>query len=250
MSNTGPDSKSEPQFKFETTADGSRTVRIGAGENVSEAMHSLKGAFSETAYIYGHAVETCLNRGFATNVMSMGLGLGYVELLSAGLFLKHGREFDGRGESFEIVPELRTWFRAWLLGIDVVPDEFAQTYQDIAERVSRQVDVPTTRIFKYLAGLVRDGRWKISSELSAQTVFGDRFGCICFDAFSSKTTPSLWTEEFLNDFFSRSAAPGCVLSTYACTGALKRSLRAQGFDVQIREGFSSKRDSTFAVREP
>jgi tRNA U34 5-methylaminomethyl-2-thiouridine-forming methyltransferase MnmC len=39
-----------------------------------------------------------------------------------------------------------------------------------------------------------------------------------------------------------------VLSTYACTGHLKRALIAAGFKLEIREGYASKRDSTLAYR--
>ena len=79
------------EYAFEATEDGSQTLRLGLGEGASEAMHSLRGAFSETDYIYGEALRAALTRGWPLNVLSMGLGLGYVELLSAALFAKMGR---------------------------------------------------------------------------------------------------------------------------------------------------------------
>lgn len=249
------------------TADGSPTVRIGAEdrepETASEAMHSLKGAFSETVYIYGTALVTALEnfeRGFPPRVLSLGLGLGYVELLAAGLILKRNQNFTSgsvresflasvQGESFESIPQLRDWFVNWLAGHGETPEEFTRIYDHILQRTAQEVGIPAPMIKTSLASWVMTGQWRIRAALEAHTEFSNRFGCICFDAFSSKTSPELWTEAFLIDFLARACAEKCVLSTYACTGALKRGLRTSGFEITIREGFSSKRDSTFAVRK-
>lgn len=249
------------EYLFIKTEDGSPTVRLGPTRDESsssEAMHSLKGAFSETVYIYGTAIQLMLDEGMTPRVLSLGLGLGYVELLATGLALKQAKSLsqDAQaalldsfgGESFELVPELRAWFTAWVYGEGDVPAEFRLTYDEILNRTATETSVEATKIRETLAGLVRDGRWKIREALTADTAFTTDFGCICFDAFSSKTSPELWSEEFLLKFFAQVCAPRCVLSTYACTGALKRSLKASGFELTIREGFSSKRDSTFAVR--
>ena len=240
----------ETMFAFIRTEDGSPTLRLQGNEPgaLSEAMHSLKGAFSETVYIYGTAIETTLDLGLEPSVLSMGLGLGYVELLATGLALKSGARTWG-GESYEIVPELRDYFAKWVEGKDDVPAEFVAVYDEILERTARHCGIaePAAVRSAFASSLAR-GDWKIREALSGDTVFSRRFNCICFDAFSSKSTPDLWSEAFLGDFLARSAESSCVLATYACTGALKRSLRAAGFELQIREGFSSKRDSTFAVR--
>jgi hypothetical protein len=323
------------EFTFLATEDQSPTVRIGTSENPSEAMHSLKGAFSETVYIYGTAIDTCLQRAStsgsqngnqgiqestapetvrpvnqaAPHILSLGLGLGYVELLAAGLILKQAHKLTeqgtaginenfaanlaaeallqgARGESFELLEPLRDWFTSWLLGtgtdsgtgtgtskntdhsahadrashmddradyLDCAkatpPVEFIHAYDEILKRTSQYTEIDPDKIRSYLATMLRDGRWKIRGALDSNTQFEPRsFNCICFDAFSSKTSPELWSEDFLQQFFEKTCAETCVLSTYACTGALKRSLRSAGFEVTIREGYSSKRDSTFAVR--
>lgn len=236
-------------FHFITTEDGSPSLRLGKTESLSEAMHSLKGAFSETRYIYGTAISRAIEEGFEPRVLSMGLGLGYVELLAAAHAASDSRWKSFGGESFEIVAELRDYFLTWLDGNDV-PTEFRVTYDEIESLTGRALGLPDGAAKSTLAEAHRDGRWRFRDALKPSTEFEGKFGVICFDAFSSKTTPELWSEDFLTAFLSKTAAPGCVLSTYACTGALKRSLRGAGFDVTIREGFSSKRDSTFAVRTP
>jgi hypothetical protein len=239
-------------FSFILTADGSPTVRIGAEEsNQSEAMHSLKGAFSETVYIYGDAVKFALNKKFEPfRVLSIGLGMGYIELLTVAIAISRDAMELLSGESFEIVPELRDYFRGWVLSQPGIPQDFVAAYEDILSRTAQETGVEAELIRKTLGLMLEDERWLLRGALESTTEFKERFSCICFDAFSSKSTPDLWTEEFLDDLFSQVCAPGCVLSTYACTGKLKRSLRKAGFTLNIREGFSSKRDSTFASREP
>jgi len=241
------------KFIFEPTADGSPTVRIVASPaqgTLSEAMHSLKGAFSETAYIYGEAIETTFTRGFSPTVLSMGLGLGYIELLAAGLFLKNDALAGARGVSYEIIPELRDWFQDWLLEGEKsdIPNDFQKAYTEILRRVAMHVGRSASDVRQALKAMVRERRWLFAEALGVHTVFEQRFACVCFDAFSSKTNPDLWSEEFLRSFLENATEENCVLSTYACTGTLKRALRESGFDLDVRMGFANKRDSTFAVR--
>jgi hypothetical protein len=245
-------------FQFLPTQDGSPTLRLTSNSAATnapeltsepESMHSFRGAFSETIYIYGAAIERCLRDGLHPRVLSLGLGLGYVELLACALWLRDAPEVDFGGESFELIPELRDYFRGWVSGEkDQVPPEFVAAYDQILALTAHETGIEGAKIRDHLYKLLGTGRWTLSEALTADTPISGEFGCLCFDAFSSKTSPDLWTEEFLNGFFEKVAAPGCVLSTYACTGALKRTLRAHGFDVTIRQGFASKRDSTFAVR--
>jgi S-adenosyl-L-methionine-dependent methyltransferase len=242
--------KDHLDFLFVVTQDGSPTLRLTSPEGESESMHSLRGAFSETVYIYGAAIERCLKERFEPRILSLGLGLGYVELLAVALQLRDAPTSEFGGESFELLPELREFFYSWTLGeLEKVPADFVRAYDEILDFTARATGIESSRIRSQLAELLKTGRWVLSGPLDAKTEVHGPFGCLCFDAFSSKTSPDLWTEEFLDQFFAKVAAPGCVLSTYACTGALKRTLKANRFDVTIRAGFGSKRDSTFAVRE-
>lgn len=252
-------------FLIESTADGSPTARIGD----SETMHSFRGAFSETLYIYGSALdrflalEPAMARSECPRVLSLGLGLGYVEILSAAHALQHG--YPLRGRSFELVPELIHGFRTWLLapqetvettqGSPVIPlsiyDQIlARTAQAFYLQSATHLDAGelALAIRQRLAAAVACGDWILDGPLTSSTDFSQSFHIIAFDAFSSKTTPELWSREFLDPFLARACSPVCVLSTYACTGHLKRALTAAGFTLEIREGYASKRDSTLAVR--
>jgi hypothetical protein len=244
-----------PKFTFLQTRDLSPSLRIGEGDTSSEAMHSPRGAFSETVYIYGAAIEMALEKKFRPRVLSLGLGIGYNELLATALFLKHAPSSSGLlnevgGESFELLPELRQWFVNWIQKEGEVPLEFTSTYNTILSLTAAETGIAADEITDLFCTMLQEERWLVSGALDTQTEFLEQFGAICFDPFSSKSSPELWNEEFLTKFFNQAAAPGCVVSTYACTGALKRALRATGFELNIRHGFATKRDSTFACRTP
>lgn len=259
------------QFTFIETDDGSPTLRILNSHSIdqtpcstsphlqsSEAMHSLRGAFAETCYIYGSAIEYCLLNDFPPKILSLGLGLGYVEILSAGLILKHVDRMEShiqktfmeqvRGLSFELVPQLRQWFVDWLNDSESCPVEFKLAYNDILTRTSLHVDFEATKIKIFLKQLITSQAWEIQAALGETTLFTERFACICFDAFSSNSSPDLWSASFLTSFLSNACTEQAILSTYACTGNLKRTLKTLGFAILPKNGFSGKRESTLAIR--
>lgn len=234
------------------TADGSYTARSMApsiDSRESETMHSLRGAFGETVYIYGEAYSLALELAPNPRVLSLGLGLGFVELVSAAQSLKKSSKLCG--ESFEFDELLTENFRAWLNGKydEMKFPELRTAYDDALTRSAAWADTSTDKVKMCLANAIQCGDWTLSGPLTSDTRFSERFDCVAFDAFSSKSTPDLWTRDFLDFFLKDACAENCVLSTYACTGHLKRALVDAGFALQIREGFASKRDSTLAIRK-
>lgn len=238
-------------FEVVVTADGSLTARFGDGET----MHSLRGAFNETVYIYGTALDRAItllaegvsvtNANLTPRTLSLGLGLGYVEMLATAYAIKAGG--TPHGESFELVDDLTNSFKAWL---DEMPEVLVphSLYDDVATRTCELTGVSVTEIRTTLADAVQRDQWRLRPALTPETGFTDKFQCVAFDAFSSKSTPELWSREFLDMFLKTACDTPCVLSTYACTGHLKRALTDAGFKLEIREGYASKRDSTLATR--
>lgn len=239
-------------FEIITTADGSLTARFGD----NETMHSLRGAFSETVYIYGTALDQASlalsgsgGQTLLTPVMprtlSLGLGLGYVEMLASAYAVRTNEK--PKGESFELVDALSESFKAWVFRKpeQLVPHSL---YNDVARRTEDVTGVSIEALRGGLAASIEDGTWILRPALTIDTVFEQKFSCVAFDAFSSKSTPELWSREFLDRFLETACEPICVLSTYACTGHLKRALVDAGFTLEIREGYASKRDSTLARR--
>jgi tRNA U34 5-methylaminomethyl-2-thiouridine-forming methyltransferase MnmC len=150
-----------------------------------------------------------------------------------------------------LIDALREHFINWLYDQPEQDPAFKQAYDWILEGTSRVLVPGThvpTEVKTFLRSMIESGSWKLEGPLSSATKIEEPFGCICFDAFSSKTSPDLWSEEFLKTFLTQASDEPCVLSTYACTGTLKRALNHAGFALTIRAGFANKRDSTFAVK--
>lgn len=228
------------EFKKLTTADGSPTSSLPP---TWEPMHSLEGAFSETQYIYQPTVELAFNHCPSPAFLSLGLGLGYNEVLIACESLVQKKQ-PAFVRSFELVPELRNYFTAWIQR-DSSP--LNPVYDQIANLYAHKYQLSETEILEQLKNFLAKGILSIEGPINLQTDLSLTNG-ILFDAFCAKTSPELWTAEFLHNFFKRTAGSPCYMSTYACTGELRRSLTAAGFTVEKRKGFASKRDSTTAKK--
>ena len=237
-----------PQSRYEilTTKDESPTL-LDRGGPIPEAMHHSGGAWSESLYIYDEA----LSRRIASfpdhplRVLSLGLGLGYNELILAA-HAENQQIQVTQLWSFESEKLLQSNFTAWL---DSRPSEFAPLYEQIQTRC--QTRWPRCRPQSFLRNLSQQGllhwpgplteNFPSSSEIRANLIF--------FDAFSKSHTAWLWEENFLNRFLQTYCDDRCVFASYARTGSLKRALEKQGFSIDERSGFHGKRNSTLAVRD-
>ena len=222
-------------YQLLLTEDQSPTLRSLKLSN-QETMHHRGGAYSEAQMIYGNPLRHALNKG-AKSVLSMGLGLGYNELLVASEAIKKDHQ-SIQLLSFESDPFLVEQF------LEFLSTKTSDPYLQIAKRFDENIE----KMCQWLIQAKQSGNWVIKGALTNQTHFEQGYEVIFYDAFSSKSSSELWSEDFLNHFLKNATAQKCVFTTYACTGALKRALKNQGFQVTIREGFQSKRDSTLAER--
>lgn len=222
-------------YELVITEDGSPSLKWAD----KEIMHHKGGAYSETFEIYGGPIRETLKQGF-NSFVSVGLGLGYNELMVASEAIKFGIP-NVRILSYESDDFLKNQFLNFLA---------ARNNDQIFKTISEFFEVPFKLIADFLLDHKQRNLWELQGALNSDSICADSYHCILYDAFSSKTSPELWSEEFLNSFLKKSADSSfCLFSTYACTGALKRALKSQGFDVQLREGFHGKRNSTLGVRK-
>ncbi len=195
-----------------------------------ESMHHTASAAGETEYIYGEAIR----RGIAKDIQNLnflvvGLGLGYIEILISS------KVTGCQIQSFESDPDLRQNFLNWVNG---------KTDFEIYNQVCRSLKLSPDLI----RSQIKSNELFLNAELNLQTTFKVKSHIICFDAFSKKTSESLWTEEFLNYFLINACDHDCIFVTYSCTSLLKRVLPEHGFVLIPKLGFEGKRDSTLAVR--
>jgi tRNA U34 5-methylaminomethyl-2-thiouridine-forming methyltransferase MnmC len=260
---------SEAQFTLEglecillRTADGSHSLRYctDPGKQWTEPMHSSKGAWSETLHVYEPALVHALARTKACTpfaIASIGLGLGYNELLAAAISLQQRRRpEDVLIYSFESEPALRHAFEArFQLGKSMaLPQALNAAYDEILHRISVHTAISEADLLAYVHSLFALKNFQLlgaidTSALRNLSLTEERCGCILFDAFSPESSPDLWDEELLTQMVTSLCARTCIFASYASRTGLKKILRAQGFKLEKVGGFAGKRERTFASRE-
>lgn len=235
-------------FKVENTSDNSPTLRILSTENMdfsAESMHHSGGAYSETNLIYGTPIKQTFKYIPRPFFISVGLGLGYVELVIAAESILAKKDFSLL--TYESVPELITFFSEWLNDSSQISIDVKVVYDLILNHITQDLNIQK-QLKDILKQKLVDKTWAINKQLSAENIVKVEANCVCYDAFSSKTNPELWDENFLDSFVYQSTQINCLFSTYASKGTLKRALKKNNFLVLNREGFMGKRNSTLAFR--
>lgn len=233
-------------WRLTATADGSPSLvyvsPLPDEASREEGMHHRGGALSETQYIYGPVADYVFAHvpPRAAQFVSLGLGLGYNEILIASRALAGGVS-DYCIASYEMDPWLRRCFEAWVFGNGDSP--LTPVYEQIATGFFENAAVVRGELARLLAakGLLLFGALHEAKQLPEE-IHG-----YCWDAFSRKTSPELWDENFLVRCFAKASPQGSCLSTYASIGSLKRALIKSGFHLETREGFSGKKQSTWAI---
>lgn len=77
--------------------------------------------------------------------------------------------------------------------------------------------------------------------------FTETFDVIYFDAFAPTAQPELWETPVMAIMY-RSLKPGGVMTTYCAKGAVKRTLKALGFEIEALPGPPGKREMTRAIK--
>ncbi len=244
---------SEIGFSLEKTKDGSPTLRRPTPTRpdfeTGQSMHHSGGAWEETLYIYKPVTDWVKEQDLPeSRFLSVGLGLGYVELLVAREFMDLSQNRSLQLQSFEIVPELTEYFISWIFDRPLHP-EVKETYDQIGNFVFNSNFENLKRGQQFLADLYEKKMWRVDGALEHSQTSTPHFHGLMYDAFSRAVSPDLWTPEFLTNFLHQWASPQVCLGTFSCTGDLKRTLKKEGFDLQIRMGFQSKRNCTLAFRK-
>lgn len=206
-------------------------------DSPGEPMHSKKGAFSESDYIYSQGCQLYIDKNPNLNhykAVSVGLGLGYNELLIAYKFI------DLNDGSFQIYSYEKESF-------------LVEAFRKRVERPSKYPafwkpfeKAPKTQLLKIQKVILDETVYcgEIHKE-NLNPFFGSVL--VCFDAYSSKTNGDLWDENFLNRML-KDTHLGSVLCTYAATGSLNRALKNNSYTNIHKKGFKGKRQSTCAFK--
>jgi len=227
------------EYREIKTGDGSPTLSTAPSW---KRMHADEGAFSERQYLYRPLVEKVFEAVREPVFLSLGLGIGYNELLIAFEALKRGRT-PALIVSYETVGFLKDDFTAWLRD---EPAGLSPVYERIVSFYSDHYAQGSAAAKSLLLGLMEENRFRLLG--AAQAGEHTPSHGILFDVFCPKTCPELWAPEFLEVFFNQAAATPCFVSTHACNRLLKRALKKNGFALTIRQGFGRKWESLWAQR--
>lgn len=244
------------------TEDGSPTYRQLTADG-AEDMHNSSGAFSETLIIYGPVVVASFQQalqardGEGPNFMSLGLGLGYNEVLIACQAIVALKNYkDSMGEVLRWTChsyEKENWLIQDLLaylGDELTPEKHF-IYQKIFSLFAAHFAIPEEKIRKEMAKAYKEGRWTIESAFHYQLPQRRlRFHAYLWDAFSRKTDPDLWEIVKLENYLKATQAPSSFFSTYACFRDLKTALSLGNFNWKIRKAQTRKRESLIAWTQP
>ncbi len=241
-------SDSQMKYMFYKTKDGSPSVSMGNEYSRTELMHSTDGAFSETLYLYEPIVEFVANQCSNYTFLSVGLGLGYVEMMIVGYFLKQGI-FDKdrfRIFSYEKDGSLKSFFYSFFLG-DKVPNLFYDTYTEIINMYAKHYVIAVHELKEAMKKALLQNNILLLSDFNLSTSVPEKVQGVFFDAFSAGTSPELWSSEALDHVFNQCDTP-CALATYASRSDLKKALHRHGFELLKKQGYGGKKHSTFAQR--
>ena len=241
-------------FEIEMTRDNSPTLRllhsVDPERDRGESMHHSAGACGETLLIYGNPARRTFEQVPKPSFMVVGLGLGYIEMTIAkeALLLGKSAQDIEKLTSFESLPELREFFYLWLWDrYDQLTSEVHEIYDEALSAVLAGCEISPGEIKKFLR-VHFPNLESIEGALECTEQVKHQYHAIMYDAYSSKTTPHLWDEEFLVRFFANTCAGVSLVSTYSGRMEFKEALRKNNFEVVSREAFYGKRKSTIALR--
>lgn len=80
-----------------------------------------------------------------------------------------------------------------------------------------------------------------------QVDFQDAFDIIYFDAFAPNAQPELWETPVISRMYNALRSGG-ILVTYCAKGAVKRTFKSVGFDIEALQGPPGKREMTRAIK--
>ncbi|WGL60669.1 MnmC family methyltransferase [Pigmentibacter sp. JX0631] len=243
----------EFSVNFFTTFDNSLSISLQESENISELMHSLQGAFSETIYVYSPVISVLLEKQKELSLLSIGLGLGYIEIMIVSQILAKKKSIlDSEYfciQSFESNENLIYFFQNFFLG-KKIPFLFEQAYKDILIKMSEYFKVSFEEIINYINKLIQNNKFILNNKFSSETILKKSVNGIFFDAFSMKSTPELWEINLINNILHKNHLLNfCCFSTYASRSMLKKQLKEHNFKIIPKLGFSGKRECIFAIKE-
>jgi tRNA U34 5-methylaminomethyl-2-thiouridine-forming methyltransferase MnmC len=215
--------------KIIQTTDGSHTIYV---PELDEHYHSVHGAVQESQFIFiNNGFEYC--KADPVSILEIGFGTGLNVLLTAMRNLSDTREVNFT--SIEKYPLDKNTVNS------LNHHEFAgEQGKEIFRLIhSSPWEQKNTIISNF-------NLTKLRSDLTVTKPEG-LYDLIYFDAFGPDKQPEMWTSDIFESISCVTKKDG-ILVTYSAKGAVKRSLKACGFEVSLLPGPPGKRQMIRAVK--
>jgi hypothetical protein len=234
-------------YFFYKTKDDSVSVSLKTEQYGTELMHSVDGAFSETIYLYEDVVKYVLSQSEikVPSFLSLGLGMGYVEILLCAYLLKNNICNPVRIFSYEKEFELRDFFRKYIFN-EEIPAVFKNAYDDIISKFTIYYKLDSD-LKLAIQNKIKQNEIILNADYNMNTQLDYSINGLFFDAFSINTSPDLWEDSLLHKILSLCDTKA-AFATYAARTHLKRVLLEHGFHLEKKKGYGGKKESTFAYR--
>ena len=218
--------------KIFLTDDGSHSLM---SETFGDSYHSKFGAIQESQHVFIDAAlnyQTAKGQTYLT-ILEIGFGTGLNALMTY------------REATKQNLKVYYTTFEKYPLSIEQSND------LNYAEQLGISPSVlQTLHGCSWGEDVALNAHFVVNKqEKDCQSINLQNFADIVyFDAFAPQIQPELWEQAFLQKIFD-ALKPNGVLTTYCAKGAVKRALKAVGFDIESLEGFVGKREMTRAIKK-
>jgi tRNA U34 5-methylaminomethyl-2-thiouridine-forming methyltransferase MnmC len=219
----------EPIRQIMVTGDGSHTLWL---PEMEEYYHSHFGALTESEHIFINAgLRYCKEDNL--RILEIGFGTGLNALLTA----------------IEAGETKKTIYYYSIEKYPLDPEIIASlNYSELKGKTG-------AALFRLIHSAPWNTRVAVSDFFTLEKVKGDLitdalpgdFDLVYFDAFGPDKQPEMWSDGIFSKI-AFASHQGTVFVTYSAKGNLKRSLRANGFDVEHLPGPPGKRCITRAIK--
>ena len=204
------------------SADGSTTLWV---PGLDEHYHSIHGALTESQHVFIEAGLKAIGKS-SVHILEVGLGTA----LNARLTLDQAQQ-DG----------ITVWYDAL--------EKFPLNKEEIAT-IGLQGMTKEVPFLSATPGDITQITEQFTFRLLVEdlkTFEGEQgsYDLVYFDAFAPSAQPDLWTDAVFENMYGLLKPEGALV-TYCAKGAVKRSMKAAGFEVEALPGPPRKREMTRA----
>jgi hypothetical protein len=197
-------------------------------------------------------VEFVSRNNLSPIFLSIGLGLGYIEIMTVSFYLANNSSALEHPlfyiQSFEkekiFISLLKKYFKQ-----EKIPINFKKCYDKIIDLNSNFFSIEKKLLINTINKLIARKKLIFYNEFSEISVVKFPASGIFFDAFSAQSTPDIWHESVLKNILnSKNCNQESAFATYASRISLKKILKENIFILHKKRGFAGKRECIFAER--